>query len=257
MVDEYSDTPDRGDLYQQLDSHMRSSRKSEQSIHSKGKLKHTEYASNYGKVYQKATTAFQKFLDFLVFRKSKSDEYEQLDGEGEEAKEDFGEKMEELDKEEKLIHDAEEETTYMKRHSIWDLIMNVFKGKPAEFSEEEQAEQEFAEEKFEKEYVELEEQDKLLHEEENRVVRQKRGLIWSLLYKLDLVGSRHEEYEDETTEEDREYPQVTELKKDMKTVANFSVELMKKLSPHQIERIKDKEDFKKFKEVLRKNEIIK
>ena len=43
----------------------------------------------------------------------------------------------------------------------------------------------------------------------------------------------------------------------MKTVALFSVELMKRLSPHQIERVKDKEEFKQFREVLKKHEIIK
>lgn len=252
MVDEYSGIKDRDRLYKEMDEHIRSSRRSEKKIFSGGRPGPEEkIVSAYGSVYEgKKKSAFHRFLEFLIFRKRQED-YEELEGSADEIKEKFTEDMEELEKEEKLIHDAEEEVSKRKRQNVWQLLASIFKGRRTK-AEKEQAEKEFMEE-----YGELEEEEKLLEAEEEKTLRQRKGIIWNLLHHLRIISQPAIEAETEEEKSEKEYPEVTELRNDMKSVAIFSMELLKRLSKHQIETLKDKEDFKRFKEVLKKHKVIK
>lgn len=87
----------------------------------------------------------------------------------------------------------------------------------------------------------------------------KKSFISSILSKIG--GSKDEvdeqfidEYEEEMEGLDKD---LSETREDIKAVAKFATEVMAKLPPNQVDAIKETPEFGKFKEVLKRYELIK
>ena len=96
-------------------------------------------------------------------------------------------------------------------------------------------------------------------EEEKEIKPKKKGIIGSFLSKIgvskeDVDQEFIDEYEDEVDSLDKD---LTETREDIKAVAKFATEIMAKLSPKQVDAIKETQEFAKFREVLKRYELIK
>lgn len=250
---------ERSELYDSLDEHIKHSRKSDKSLFEEGKTHHfksfnstghSAYGTEYG---EKKKGAFSKFVEAMKFKKKKREDYEELDGQPEIVEEKIEVKMKDLDAEEQLIHQAEDEIVEKKRKSLWSYLSSAFNTNK---TPEEKME---ADEEFKEEQRELDEYERMLIEEEKQVVRQRSGLIQRIFNKFKSSNDSEPAIEEARTEQVQQtiIPELEDTKKDMKRVAQFSITLLNKLSPHQIERLKDNEDFKEYKDTLRKHGIIK
>lgn len=161
----------------------------------------------------------------------------------EQGKEEKKKSKEELEKEEKETEEEFEEGAQKKTFLEWLKSLFVFEKKPDE-SLEEAGERREEEEKAEEEKAEEE-----LEEEYQEEVK-KESWISNLIAKI-FVKSREEEELEEASDE------LAEDFQDMKTIAAISTKVMKMLPPEKMKEFKEGEDFAKFKEILRKRELIK
>jgi|GEM_PF-4094602 len=87
----------------------------------------------------------------------------------------------------------------------------------------------------------------------------KKGFFRSILSKLgvskeDVDQEFIDEYEQEMDGLDKD---LSETREDIKVVAKFATEVMAKLPPKQVEAIKETSEFSKFRDVLKRYELIK
>jgi len=149
------------------------------------------------------------------------------------------------EKEEKEGEELEEEFEEgAKKKTFWQWLKGIFAAEEEvdipeeEYVEEiieEEAEDEEAPEEIEEEYVEE---------------VQKKGFFARLFGSIFPKTREEEEFEEVSDE-------LAEDIQDMKTIAEIATKAMKMLPPDKMKEFKETEDFKTFKEILKKRELIK
>ncbi|MGM5488014.1 MAG: hypothetical protein ACQESG_03640 [Nanobdellota archaeon] len=97
------------------------------------------------------------------------------------------------------------------------------------------------------ELEELEEKEEELINQEKMLKSRRKGLIKSIIR---LFKEQPEREEPEIS------PDTTELEEELKEVARFTVDVMKSLPKRKIQDLKHREEFKRFKEILKKRDLI-
>jgi hypothetical protein len=97
-------------------------------------------------------------------------------------------------------------------------------------------------------------------------LEERRGLFTGLATFLGLKAKSAPDYEEEIVggaPEDSQISQTTEapktgteVKSDMKDIAKISADILKKLDPKKLEEFKKTQDFEKFKEILKRHNMI-
>lgn len=163
-------------------------------------------------------------------------------------------KDKENEKKKKSKEDAEKEEEEMEQHfeegtsrkSFWGWLKGML------FSAAEAPEDfEVSEKEAEKEEIrekETEERSEL--EEEYTEEVQNPGWISRLLGRIFVKSREEEELEDAADE-------IAEDVNDMKIIAEIATKVMKMLPPEKMKEFKQSEEFHKFKEILKKRELIK
>ena len=94
-------------------------------------------------------------------------------------------------------------------------------------------------------------------EELEKVQEKPEDFVTNIINKIkDFFSPGEEDYE-EDTENDEEDSEVDEVKEDFRAMAKFATKLINQLPRRKAEALKEDKDFKMFKEILKKREIIK
>lgn len=153
----------------------------------------------------------------------------------------------EEEKEEKEMEMEFEEGARQK--TFWEKLKGilVFEKEPEESLEEAGERTEIEEEVAEAEKAE---EPKSEIEEEYKEEVQKKDWISSIIDRI-FVKTREEEEFEEVSDE------LAEDEQDMKSIAEISTNVMKMLPPEKLKEFKQSEEFHKFKEILKKRDLIK
>lgn len=142
----------------------------------------------------------------------------------------------------------------------------MIKGKPSKFRafwmglfskkevEIEETEKEFEEdlEKIEQKEEKLEENIQEMEAEEREMEKEKSNTIWKFLSKIFTIRREEEEIQKEIIGE----KQTTQMN-DIKKLAKISMKYFNMLPREDFEYLKSSEDFREFKEILKKHSLIK
>ncbi|MFO7710754.1 MAG: hypothetical protein R6V53_03255 [Candidatus Woesearchaeota archaeon] len=100
------------------------------------------------------------------------------------------------------------------------------------------------------ELEELEKKEEELINQEKMLKSRRRGLIRSIIQ----MFKEQPEVQQEVTETSED---TSELEEDLKEVSRFAADVIKRLPRRKIEDLKKSDEFKRFKEILRKRQLIK
>ncbi|MFP4424267.1 MAG: hypothetical protein ACLFP2_03455 [Candidatus Woesearchaeota archaeon] len=101
------------------------------------------------------------------------------------------------------------------------------------------------------ELEELEQKEEELINQEKMLKSRRRGLIRSIIQMFKEKPEMQQEVTEDTSEE------TSELEEDLKEVSRFATDVIKRLPRRKIEDLKKSDEFKRFKEILRKRQLIK
>ncbi len=247
---------DRDQLYREMDSHIVTSRKKDSTLFTEGKPK-LSAEKPYG---HRGGSFFSHLLDRLSLRRSGSMSSDEEDEDTGITEREELEKRADEDEGRPGGPDKAEERPAQKpaeHRGFAGWLRTIFGA-----GEEEREEQLRKRAREEGQPRPGEEADYEGHAEDERQDererdREKQGLIATLFGKLFLK-------EDEEPEEawksgdarGEELPEPSEIRQDMKSVAAYSLELIKKMPKSEVLKLKDDEDFKEYKNILRKHHII-
>ncbi|MBN2111574.1 hypothetical protein JW707_00590 [Candidatus Woesearchaeota archaeon] len=206
-----------------------------------------EISSYISGIRRKERTPIKSILHKLKRKKKKSVElHPEVSTYGNEGKAEEKKSKEETEKEEEEIEQEFEEGASQKTFMEWLKGMFTFEKKPDESLEEagERMEEEEKAEEASEESPEDEIEDEYLEEVK------KESWIGSLFSRIFMKSREEEELEDVQDE-------IAEDFQDLKVVAEIATKVMKQLPPEKMKSLKESEDFKMFKEILKRRELIK
>ena len=180
-------------------------------------------------IIKKPRTFFQRLLDKITFK----------DEENFEAKERVEEEHT-IDEEQEFEQEYDEIKYDEKKLSFFQRIAKFF-SVPVE-----------------QEYQDIDDEEKT---EQNKGSSKKNGFFSGVLEFLGVSvehGSKTENVQEEEVEEkkDPSMEKMIEIKQDLKDLALISVATFKRLPKNQFELFKNSDDFKKFKEILKKHNVV-
>jgi len=158
-----------------------------------------------------------------------------------------------------LLEEADDED-FAPPRSFFSQLLDFFKAKrvpPEVMKDIEETKEEFAEQ-----YEFLEKEEKEIREEEEEIERKKMGLLRSFLMRLNLIGSAKDDYieaEADSYEGEELLPkqELDEVKEDMKELGKLATFFLRSVPPPHLKKLKQTEEFSRFKELLKKYGLIK
>ena len=152
--------------------------------------------------------------------------------------------------------------TYGGRKPFFSIagIIDKLKTKKVRLSSKQEAElEDELETEFVQEYSSLDADEQRAVDEEKEILVEKRSLVKEFVSKLKFLKTmirsddEYEEYEDVSPGQSQEYD---ELRGELKEISKITVSLMKRLPKKELNDFKVSEDFLRFKETLRKYDLI-
>ncbi|MFH1849115.1 MAG: hypothetical protein ABH879_02920 [archaeon] len=229
------DSPERrNQLYRELDSHISSARKpswkrlfrqKKDNISDEDKK---EFMDTYQDTYDVPGSFISKVVGNIKSSKNMNEE---------EMESDLEDDMDAMDEQESQIRKQEEEISKEKTDLMWNIVGRHEKNPNEEM-------------RLEK----LDEKETELKKEEEIVIEKKNSVIRNFLDQLRFLKREEEMAEEDSGEAS---PRENEMLADMKDLAKISTRVMKSVPKEKMGDFKNSDDLKRFKEILKKYNLIK
>jgi hypothetical protein len=147
---------------------------------------------------------------------------------------------------------AEKELEIKISHPFLKKIVAFFTNLTKSYPKQEKVEEEVEErieEEVTQEIQEFEEKEKELEKKEEALRKKKTQIIWDFISKINFLKQLVQKSEQQTEKIDSE--------NDLKKIARITALVIKKLPSDEFQKFKTSDDFKKFREILQKHDIIK
>ena len=161
----------------------------------------------------------------------------------------------------RLQVEEEEETKEFRDRGFMSRMVAFITGRGRLDPKEEEAVEKEVVEEFSEEMDEIEEKEQELRSEKQALAKKRGSVIRDFFASLNFLRSREnydEDVEEASQQQGKPQAQDTrELMQDMREVGKITVKVMQQIPAHKIRAFKESDEFKTFRELMKKYDLIK